>query len=77
MRRAREGLPVALPESEVHDEIGELVNSYNYMANEINALMEREKIAAENLRKTEVMALQAQINPHFLYNTMDMISWLA
>ena len=77
MRNARESLPVPLAESKDRDEIGELVNSYNYMANEINALMEREKIAAENLRKTEIMALQAQINPHFLYNTMDMISWLA
>ncbi|MCR4797940.1 MAG: histidine kinase [Lachnospiraceae bacterium] len=77
MRDAREALPVPLPEPTVHDEIGELTRSYNHMANEINTLMEREKEAAKNLRKTEVRALQAQINPHFLYNTMDMISWMA
>ncbi|MCR5053920.1 MAG: histidine kinase, partial [Lachnospiraceae bacterium] len=77
MLSARENLPVPLPDPSVHDEIGELTDSYNHMAGEINSLMEKEKKSADELRKTEVRALQAQINPHFLYNTMDMISWMA
>lgn len=77
MLSARENLPVPLPDPNVHDEIGELTDSYNHMAAEINSLVEREKQSADELRKTEIRALQAQINPHFLYNTMDMISWMA
>lgn len=59
------------------DEVGILSDTYNYMALEQNRLMEREKEASEELRKAEFLALQAQINPHFLYNTLDMINWLS
>ena len=59
------------------DEIGILSDTYNYMALEQNRLMEREKEASEELRLAEFRALQAQINPHFLYNTLDMINWLS
>ena len=40
-------------------------------------LMEKQAQAAEDLRIAEFNSLQAQINPHFLYNTMDMINWMA
>ena len=59
------------------DEIGILSDTYNYMALEQNRLMEREKETSEQLRRAEFRALQAQINPHFLYNTLDMINWLS
>ncbi|MFR6581497.1 MAG: sensor histidine kinase [Ruminococcus sp.] len=39
--------------------------------------MEKQAQAAEDLRIAEFNSLQAQINPHFLYNTMDMINWMA
>ena len=39
--------------------------------------MEKQAKAAEDLRIAEFNSLQAQINPHFLYNTMDMINWMA
>ncbi len=58
------------------DEIGELTESFNYMLEEINTLIRQvyqEKIAQKN---AEVQALQAQINPHFLYNTLDSINWM-
>ncbi len=77
MRIVRSGPPVRVPEPTKHDEIGELTDSYNYMTDEMNALIENEKKSAEELRISEVRALQAQINPHFLYNTMDMINWLS
>ena len=59
------------------DEIGDLVDTYNYMTDQINNLMESQILAAVQLRTAEFDALQAQINPHFLYNTLDMINWLA
>jgi two-component system sensor histidine kinase YesM len=43
----------------------------------MNLLMDKQAQAAEDLRIAEFNSLQAQINPHFLYNTMDMINWLA
>lgn len=47
------------------------------MTRVINQLMEDQAKAAEDLRIAEFHSLQSQINPHFLYNTMDMINWLS
>ena len=47
------------------------------MTRKMNQLMEKQAQAAEDLRIAEFNSLQAQINPHFLYNTMDMINWMA
>ena len=59
------------------DEMGILINSYNHMMRRIQELI-RENYETQIARKEfEMKALQAQINPHFLYNTMDMINWLA
>lgn len=59
------------------DEIGQLVYNYNAMVDRINQLMDEQTETAEKLKVSEVKALQAQINPHFLYNMLDMINWLA
>lgn len=59
------------------DEIGLLVRNYNAMVDRINQLIEEQTETAEKLKVSEVKALQAQINPHFLYNMLDMINWLA
>lgn len=77
MSKCRLGLPEALPDSDVQDEIGELLDSYNYMTHMIHELVEEQAKAAEDLRIAEFNSLQAQMNPHFLYNTMDMINWLS
>ena len=77
MRAARSHPPVRIPDPRIHDEIGELTDSYNYMADQQNLLVRRQQETAEDLRISEIRALQAQINPHFLYNTMDMINWLS
>lgn len=77
MAKVRTGPPIPLKESEVHDEIGDLIDTYNYMSTEMNQLLRERALAAEELRIAEFNSLQAQINPHFLYNTMDMINWMA
>ena len=60
-----------------NDEVGDLGNSFNHMLKEVKHLMEREREHQERLRKAEFRVFQSQINPHFLYNTLDSISWLA
>lgn len=59
------------------NEIGRLGKTFNIMNKKIQQLIE-EKVQDEKLkRKSELKALQAQINPHFLYNTLDSIIWMA
>lgn len=58
-------------------EIAELEQSFSGMAEEINELIERNNIEKEKQRRAELSALQAQINPHFIYNALDAIAWYA
>ena len=59
------------------DEIYELERSYNEMLERLYDLMEENKQNMETQRKLEIDALQMQINPHFLYNTLDAIAWMS
>lgn len=59
------------------NEIGELSRAFNIMTQKIKELMSQIVLEQEQKRRSELKALQAQINPHFLYNTLDSIIWMA
>jgi two-component system sensor histidine kinase YesM len=59
------------------NEIGQLGRSFNMMVSRIKTLMQEIIRNQESKRKSELLLLQSQINPHFLYNTLDSIVWMA
>lgn len=78
MKKVQEGdfkaADVVIPSQ---NEIGSLTTSFNAMTHRIEELMEENVKEQEQKRKIELKALQSQINPHFLYNTLDSIIWMA
>ncbi|MFC5405290.1 cache domain-containing sensor histidine kinase [Cohnella soli] len=59
------------------DEVGQLVRSYNKLSERIEALTDQVKKTEATKTEADMQALQAQINPHFLYNTLSSIHWMA
>ena len=62
---------------ETRDEVGDLCDAFNGMAEEIDRLVNRVYSVELKEKEAAIKALQAQINPHFLYNTLDMIKSMA
>ncbi|MCL9660920.1 sensor histidine kinase [Paenibacillus hunanensis] len=59
-----------------YEEINGLVASFNHMVRRVEELIERVKLSSVSEKNAELHALQSQVNPHFLYNTLDMIYWM-
>jgi two-component system sensor histidine kinase YesM len=77
MKKAEQGDFRNKIEDKRKDEFGYLFSSYNQMIDKIDKLIQElyhEKLAKKEM---EVKTLQQQINPHFLYNTLDTINWIA
>lgn len=69
-------LQARVPHTDV-EELQNLTDRVNLMADRLESLIEQNRREQENLKKSELRTLQAQINPHFLYNTLDAIIWQA
>lgn len=77
MARIREGNICRMEKGYSMDEIGQLIDNYNLMVDRVEELLEKQYALGQSKVEAELKALQSQINPHFLYNTLDMINWMS
>lgn len=77
MGKAEDGDLTVRFNSRGSDEIGALGESFNHMIDRIHHLINMVYVEQQNKRNAELKSLQEQIKPHFLYNTLDTISWMA
>lgn len=76
MKQSSSGNFITRPIDNGSDEIGELTQSFYKMQTKIAGLMEEQYRSVNEIKDLEFQVLQSQINPHFLYNTLDMIHWM-
>ncbi len=77
MNQVKEGDLQAKIEVMQNDEIGLIARNFNAMTDELNQHVQSEIEQQKRLTDVQVSMLQSQLNPHFLYNTLDTIKWLA
>ncbi|MBO5094010.1 MAG: histidine kinase [Lachnospiraceae bacterium] len=77
MKEVQEGNLETQVAVQYDDEIGTIASSFNIMTGKIKDLIGKIKEVTQQQKDAEIRALEAQINPHFLYNTLDSINWMA
>lgn len=77
MRQAETGDFNLPPMPGYNDEIGELAKNFSSMMAKIAILLDEKFQLGQKVKSTELKLLQSQINPHFLYNTLDLINWFS
>lgn len=77
MQAVQEGNVDVRPEPSGDDEVAQLMGNFNKMMDRIDQLMEEKVTYGQQIKNLELKALQAQINPHFLYNSLDLINCTA
>ncbi|WP_322924259.1 sensor histidine kinase [Paenibacillus campi] len=77
MKMAQTGTLTVQITEDSKDEMALIAAGFNRMMNQINELVSEVKMSEYKKKESEIRALEAQINPHFLYNTLDSINWLA
>lgn len=77
VRKVKNGNFRLSPLPATRDEIGELTTNFNVMVENVSKLMEETYTLGREVKNKELKVLQAQINPHFLYNTLDLINVMA
>lgn len=77
MHQIQEGNICKMEEENSQDEIGQLVGNYNAMVDRVEELLQEQYTLGQEKVEAELKAFQSQINPHFLYNTLDMIGWMS
>ncbi len=75
-KRVSEGDFSARADVDTHDEVAVLADSVNIMTENIEGFVQKIKEDERKMRQVDLRLLQEQINPHFLYNTLDTIVWL-
>ncbi len=77
MDNIRQGdLTVSIPVTR-HDEFGQLAIDFNDMTRALNVYVQQQRTHQQELNDSNIAMMQAQLNPHFLYNTLDTIKWVA
>lgn len=79
MKKAGEGdLSVRVPPAKnMPSELETITKQFNKMMGQMNELVEEVRVVSARQKDAEITALEAQINPHFLYNTLDTINWMS
>ncbi len=77
MEAVDQGILKPVETVEYGDELGKLTVRYNKMVQQIQCLMQEQFVLGKAKSEAELYALQTQISPHFLYNTLDMMNWMA
>lgn len=66
-----------IEQNDVHDDIGKCIDAYNLMATNINDMFKEQKETSEKLNSYNMQIMYERVNPHFLYNTLEIINSMA